>query len=130
MEQVLAAIQSALNWVNDPTHKTIIAMVGNFILNRWPSFVNKAIPAVSMFVSIGLGAAQLLAAVIGAGFGGVQGASFIAVVAAEAGKPSTLSLVLDAIAGTAIPIVVSVGAHSWLKNFLQWLAAGRPLLKV
>ena len=125
MDNVLPAIQAALNWVNDPVHKTVLAMIGGWILNRWPAFINKAIPAVVTAGSILLGVGQLAFAATGAF--DAHPANFIAAVAAEAGKPSVGSAILDAVVGTILPVWVATGHYSWGKNLVQWLALGLPL---
>ena len=129
MDKVLEYIQLALNWVNDPTHKTLLFMAGGWVLNRWPAFVNKAIPGVTTVASILLGVSQLLVAAVTAAHGGVQGASFVHAVAAEAGQASLGGAIVAAVIGTILPVWVSTGHYSWLKNVAQWIVAGMELTR-
>ena len=128
MNQVLAYLQVALNWVNDPLHKSLLFMAGGWALNRWPAFVNKAIPGVTTLASILLGASQLLVAAVSAAKGGVVGASFTAAVIAEAGQPSFGGAVVAAVVGTILPVWVSTGHYSWLKNIAQWIVDGMNMV--
>ena len=127
MEAILGYIQTALNWVNDPTHKTILWMIGGWALNRWPAFVNKAIPGVTTAASIILGTAQLIMAAVGAV--GAHPANYTAAVLAVAGQPSMGTAVLNAVVGTILPVWIANGHYSWLKNLMEWAAMGLPLFR-
>lgn len=126
MEHVLAAITAALDWVNAPMNKTVLMVLGAWVWNRSSATINKALPAVTMGASILSGAAQLLMASIAAAFpqAGIHSAAYEA-----AASGTVVSTVGTAVFGTVIPVLVTIGHHSWAKNFIEWLSEGAKLLK-
>jgi len=126
VEHVLAAITAALDWVNTPMNKTVLMVIGAWVWNRSSATINKAIPALTMGASILAGAAQLVMASIAAAFpqAGIHSAAYEA-----AASGSVVSTVGAAVFGTVVPVLVTVGHHSWLKNVLEWLQDGAKLLK-
>ena len=126
MEHVLAAITAALDWVNAPMNKTVLMVLGSWVWNRHEATINKALPALTMGASILTGAAQLVMASIAAAFpqAGIHSAAYEA-----AAHGSVVSTVGAAVFGTVVPVLVTIGHHSWLKNLAEWLADGAKLLK-
>lgn len=128
MDAILGGLASLLNWINDPIHKTFIAIAGGWLWNWNQATITKAAPAVLMGASAAAGVAQLVTALIATAFPGLHPAGMsVASFCAAAGQPSVAHLVVTALLGTALPPVIAVGAHSWPKNFFQWLADGAKL---
>lgn len=138
MEQVAGWIQAALNFVNEPWVKGAMFAVFGFAWKSHTETITRAIPFLTTVASSALGVSQLIMAVVAAAnaaggggpisLAGVQ-ADFIALVAAEAGKPSPWWLVGDFFVGTIIPVWASIGAHSWRKNWAQWAQEGYGLVR-
>lgn len=126
MDHVLAAITAALDWVNTPVNKTVLMVLGAWVWNRSSATINKALPAVTMGASILSGAAQLIMAAVAAAFpqAGIHSAAYEAVASG-----TVVSTVGAAVFGTVVPVLVTIGHHSWAKNFIEWLSEGAKLLK-
>lgn len=126
MEQVLAAITAALDWVNSPVNKTVLMVIGAWIWNRNSVTINKALPALTMGASILSGAAQLIMAAVSAAFpqAGIHSAAYE--MAATHGPVYTMSAMVF---GTVLPALVTIGHHSWLKNFAEWLGEGAKFVR-
>lgn len=126
MNHVLAAITAALDWVNAPMNKTVLMVIGSWVWNKHSATINKAIPALTMGASILAGTAQLVMASVAAAFpqAGIHSAAYEA-----AANGSVWTTVGSAVFGTVVPVLVTVGHHSWLKNILEWLTDGAKLVK-
>jgi len=130
---LLSWLTTALNAVNNPTFKAFATTIAGAFWKSHPETKNRAFPVVALVVSLALGTTQLVAAL--AEIAGFAPAAFsdphalsVAVVAVT-GKSSLLWLVGDMLFGSIAPVLVSIGAHSGWKNFVQWAGDGYGLIR-
>ena len=109
-------MQQILDWLNDPTIKTILLYLGGFLIAKWPGFIKKFVPLALLVASIILAALNALFPVI--------------VPAAHAFLAQSVSLPLPqphqpwwhyVLFSIIVPVLAAVGAHSSGKNTLQAL---------
>lgn len=109
-------LQKVVDFLNSPTAKTALLLVGGFVMRAAPNFVNKAIPVALLVLST-------LAQAIGAAFPApaVQPAMFTVadyVVAASGGGWGGF------IMGSVLPALLAVGINSGQKNLVEWARVG------
>lgn len=129
VESILVFLRGALERVNDPVVKSMLAMAGGWLWNRHGETINKAIPAVLAAASIAATAAQFLVTVISGAFPDAASASFATYVGGQAVSFSPVSTIGWIFTTMILPPIFAVGAHSWPKNFFEWVADGRKLFR-
>lgn len=119
-------LAAAMDFMNNPTVKYGLGLVGGFLWKKAPGTVNRAYPMVAMVASALLTLSGLLTKFL-EGFG-TQPASFS--LAAATGASTVTDAVVALVMGTVLPVIAAVGTHSWWKNVLQWVADGYRIRKV
>lgn len=102
-------MQQVLDWLNDPTIKTVLMFFGGLVLKKWSGFVNKFIPVALLGISILLAALKALFPML------VPDAEAATVTAAVVSVPWWKWLLVDVL----VPVLLAVGAHSSVKNTTQ-----------
>lgn len=122
-------LQNIFTWVNDPMNKTILALIGGFVMKRWTDLVNKAIPVVLL-------AASALVAGLSAAFPGVPGATPALYHGAVAGFFYGAEYQVAGLFGgsfgtflaqTLLPVAYSIAMQSGAKNTREWWTLGFKL---
>lgn len=113
----LAAIGT---WVSDPTGKTILLFVGGLILKKWGAFVNKAIPAALLVVSIIVEVLKALFPLLVPAAHAAADSLAVGAAVAVAAVPWWKTILLDVL----VPTLLASGAQSQMKNTRQWADFG------
>ena len=114
-------MQQVLDWLNDPAIKSVLLLVGGFILKKWPKFVNQFIPLALLTASIILGVVKALWELMVPAAHALDSlvTNFAPTVAAvPAPHQPWWMFVINVI---LVPVLLAVGAHSTGKNTIQAL---------
>lgn len=105
-------MEHLLAWLDDPVVKYLLALVGSFLLKRWPAFVNRAIIATGLIASLIL---SVLHALFPVAVANAQD-SLAVVQHAVVSVPWWKWLATDVL----MPVVLAWGTHTGVKNGVQW----------
>ena len=104
-----------LAWLNSPTSKTVLLLVGGVVLKKWGAFVNKAVPFALLVLS---GLTQTLHTMFPDVSGPIQPAAYaVAAFSTRSGWGGFLF-------GSVVPVLMAVGIHSKSKNLSEWAKIG------